>query len=126
MKARSIVVATAVLFALGVWALTAFGKGFLHQVSMCDTTVDYLDLARQASDHRDYDRADAMYKQALMYARQNDPSGQAENAMLLSYAKFAYEKKHDRALAMQLQARAAELRQAAEQANAPGAAGEVR
>ena len=87
-----------------------------------------LDEAHHYSDSgpEDYDRADAMYKQALMYARQNDPSGQAENAMLLSYAKFAYEKKHDRALAMQLQARAAELRQAAEQANAPGAAGEVR
>jgi|SRR6185437_4125425 len=126
MNARTIIVGTAVLFVLGVWALTAFGKDFLNKMTMADTTVDYLDLARQAADHRDYDRADAMYKQALIYARQNDASGQAENAMLLTYAKFAYEKKHDRPLAMQLQARAAELRKTMQPANASASAGAIR
>ena len=126
MSAKNILIASAAAFILGVWALSAFGNGFLQQMSMCDTTVSYLDLARQAADRRDYAQADAMYKQALMYARQNDPTGQAEGAMLLTYAKFAYEKKHDRALAVRLQQRAMELKKSAAQATAYDSAGAVR
>jgi hypothetical protein len=109
MKAKYIAVATFVAFVIGVGTLSIFGGKFLHQVDNCDTTVSYLDLARQATESRDYDTADAMYKQALIYARR-DPTGQSENAMLLGYAKFAILYRHDMALAQQLHDRAAELR----------------
>ena len=109
-SAGKIGLVSALAFGAGVYALCAYGGGFLKQMSVCDTTVSYLDLARQASDHGDYATADTMYKQALNYARQNDPSGQAENAMLLSYAKFAYEKKHDKEQFVALQNRAKQLR----------------
>jgi hypothetical protein len=110
MMAKYVVLATFVAFVLGVSVLSIYGGSFLHQVADCDTTVSYLDLARQATDRRDYITADAMYKQALMYARQSDPTGQSENAMLLIYAKFAILQRHDPALAKELHDRAAVLR----------------
>jgi hypothetical protein len=107
---RAFILASIVVFALGVWALTNFGKQFMTQLDVCDATVSYLDLARQASDHRQYEQADKYYKQALIFARQNDSTGQAEYAMLLTYAKFSFEKRHDLKLATELQERAAQLR----------------
>jgi hypothetical protein len=112
-SAQKALLVTTAIFAGGLWALNAYGGAFLHQMSVCDTEVSYLDLARQASEHEDYATADAMYKQALNYAKANDPTGQAENAMLLSYAKFALEKKHDTKLFLELQSRAQELKRRA-------------
>jgi hypothetical protein len=114
MKPRYFLIGTVLVFAVGVGLLLNFGQPFLSQLGMADTTVCYLDLARQAVERQDYVQANEMYKQALIYARKNDPSGQAEGAMLLTYGKFAVEKKHDPQLFTQLQQRAAVLRKLAQ------------
>src|SRR5438067_1743685 len=119
MSAKQVALGTFIAFTVGVVCLSVFGHKFLNQIQLCDTTVSYLDLARQAVDARDYKRADEMYKQALIYARQ-DPTGQAESAMLLGYAKFACEKKKDRQLAVALQARGQDLRNAEAAAKGAG------
>jgi basic membrane lipoprotein Med (substrate-binding protein (PBP1-ABC) superfamily) len=105
MNARSIAVATAITFAAGVFGLLTFGRGLMNKLDDADTTVCYLDLARQASDKRDYAQAQSLYEAALSFARNHDHNRQMQKAVLDSYLKFAVRKKEDRQLAAAIQTR---------------------
>lgn len=109
-SAQKILIGTAAVFITAVCGLSVYGGTFLKQVAVCDTEVCYLDLARQASDRRDYATADQMYERALNYARTHDTTGQAENAMLLTYANYALQKRNDKQLYLALRNRANELK----------------
>ena len=110
MSASRLVVATAIAFVLGVCGLCLFGKPFLARMDAADTTVCYLDLARQAGDRRDYKQAEQLYEQAFIFAREHDNNKQMQTAVLEAYLKFAIRRKQDRQLAAAVQTRLDALR----------------
>lgn len=88
MSPRKLVLAALSVFVLGVVALTIGGKPFLHDLEQADATISYLDLARQATLHRQYELADEYYQQAITYAARTTKPRENEVVALDEYSKF--------------------------------------
>jgi hypothetical protein len=64
MSPKNLTIAMLAVFVVGVVALTLGGKHFLQNLEQADATVSYLDLARQATQQRQFEQADAYYKRS--------------------------------------------------------------
>lgn len=114
MSPKAVVISTLVAFILGVVGLSTFGKGFLVSLEQADTTVGYLDLARQSTQKRDYRKADEYYKQALNFAETTDQRAENLAAAMVAYGEFLRMKRNplkDVKLAAQFDEKARALRQ---------------
>lgn len=81
------------LFIVGVVALTVLGKPLLTELSFDNTTVGYIDLARQAATKRDYAKADGFYKEAISNAERVSPDGANTVFALVTYAEYLKSRK---------------------------------
>lgn len=81
------------LFIVSVAALSQLGKPLLAELSLDNTTVGYIDLARQASLKRDYVRAENLYKEAIANAERVSPNGGNTTYALVKYAEFLRSRK---------------------------------
>ncbi|MFN8657462.1 MAG: tetratricopeptide repeat protein [Candidatus Obscuribacterales bacterium] len=82
-----------VLFIVGVVALTMLGKPLLTELSFDNTTVGYIDLARQAATKRDYAKAESLYQEAISNAERVSPNGQNTVFALVTYAEYLKSRK---------------------------------
>lgn len=82
-----------VVFAVGVYLLTTFGKPLISEASLDNSTIGYIDLARQATIKRDYVKAETMYKEAISSAEKVSPKGSATAYALVTYADFLRSRK---------------------------------
>ena len=105
-SAKSVAIGALVVFTMAVGGLCIFGQGFLHRLNVADATVEYVDLARQATEKRNYPLAEALYKQALIFARKQDRSGEDAGFVAREYAYFACNKLKNKKLAAQIEAEA--------------------
>lgn len=113
MSPKTILFATLAVFILAVAGLSIGGKDVLHSMEQADATVSYLDLARQATEKRRYEQADAYYKQALKFAEQTSRRDQNLCLALGCYADFLRIKRNplkDPKVAQSLDERARGLR----------------
>ena len=106
MHPRYIILLCLSTFCLAVLILCVFGRNFLHRLDVADRTVEYLDLARQFVEKRDYADANTMYEQAVAYAQAYDRHGETLSFALMTYADFAIGKLKDKRLAVKLQEQA--------------------
>jgi hypothetical protein len=88
MTPRNLVIATLAVFILGVAGLTFGGKNFLQGLEQADATISFLDMARQATQHRDYQQADGFYKQAISFAQTTDKRRENMVLALGAYSDF--------------------------------------
>lgn len=88
MSPKAVAIGFLSAFVVGVSALTLGGKQILHSIEQADTTIGYLDLARQATEKRNYPQADEYYKQALKFAEQSDKPTDNVPLVLGCYSDF--------------------------------------
>lgn len=88
MSPKRILIASLAVFIVAVAALTIGGKHLLSSMEQADATISYLDLARQATDKRRYEQADAYYKQALNFAGQTESKADNLALALGCYSDF--------------------------------------
>jgi hypothetical protein len=81
------------LFVISVAALSLLGKPLLAELSLDNTTVGYIDLARQASLKRDYAKAESLYQEAIENAERASPTGSNTTYALVKYAEFLRSRK---------------------------------
>lgn len=110
MNAKNIALSSLAAFLICVVALSTFGKDWLRTLDTHDSTVDLVDLARQAAQQRKYDEAEEFYKEALTFARKSDNTGDDEAFVLVSYAEFVRNKRKNKVRAEELDAEARKVR----------------
>jgi hypothetical protein len=88
MSPKKLAIGTLALFAISVVALSVGGKGFLRQLQQEDVTVGYIDLARQATQKREYNQASQYYDKAVDSAKAVDPRSGTLSVALDAYSKF--------------------------------------
>jgi len=103
---RDIAIALAVLFVGAVVGLTMFGKQYLRQMEIGNSTQIYLDLASAEAGNRQWGGAEADYKRAIAVAESGHTDGAALPYALDSYADFLRKRKRlDEAEAIEARAR---------------------
>lgn len=88
-----VVAAFIAIFVVSVTLLTMLGKPLLSQLSLDNTTIGYIDLARQANIKRDYARAESLYQEAIESAERASPGGHTTAYALVTYAEFLRNRK---------------------------------
>lgn len=113
MSAKHVVIGALIAFFVSVAALSFFGKDMLRSMEQADATISFLDLARQASDSRQYEKANDFYKQAIKYAESTSKRNENLVLALGCYSDFLRNKRNplkDQTLAKALDERARALR----------------
>jgi len=109
MSAKNIAIGALAVFMLAVAGLTLGGRHLLQGLEQADATISYLDLARQSTQRREYQQADAYYKQALSYAATTEKKRENMTLALTQYSEFLRKKRNP----LQNEIRAKELEQQA-------------
>ncbi len=112
-SAKTVLVISLAAFILSVVGLSVAGKGLLQGMQQADATVSLLDLARQATTARSYEKADAYYQQAINFAETTQDRSSNVTLALGSYVDFLRMKRNplkDVKLALKLEERALALR----------------
>jgi ABC-type molybdate transport system substrate-binding protein len=94
MSAKHIAIGALAVFMLAVAALTMGGRQMLQTLEQADATVSYLDLARQSTQQRQYEQADAYYKQACNYAATTVKKRENMALALTQYSEFLRKKRN--------------------------------